>query len=196
MKRLLLVFIFSTSLLAIFNTSCCKGYPYWELRDLVMSQTSIAIAGINNSDSLVLELHCQLNFLANHTPLLKNDNPFIGTCTAVSCKPLYGNQGSKDPIERVLVYSNNQISTYAAQLDLGRIIRTEYDNKSRLYNGLSPTMVNESLTEMGLYGENQIPLRLVIIERPIPGTKHVFTIELETKSGQIYTAQTDTITWN
>lgn len=195
MKRLFLTFLLSTSCLAIIVTSCDRGKPYWELRDIYLDYYNYNSGQPleNNSDSLILGLNCGLNYLA--TTINSSDNGlFFNSCYAMQ-PPTQGYKGSKDPIRKIKLYSDNMISGYAPNTDLSPITRTTtIKNGSRLYPGLNPEMINEEFDQGTRDYSGHVPL--IITERPIAGTKHVFTIELETKSGKIFTSQTDTITWN
>lgn len=194
MKRLFLTLLLSTSFLAIIVTSCGRGLPYWELDNVHLYYYASDGSNINNSDSLQLSLGCSLDYLASSTPYFNHgNNPFIATSLATQ-PPINGYEGSRDPIRKVKVYSNNTISSYAPNTDLSPIIITRNEGTSRLYNGLSPEMINEEFDKGTM--DNLGYLALIITERPVASTKHVFTIELETKSGKMFTAQTDTITWN
>jgi hypothetical protein len=199
MKRIFLTFIFSTSILAIMVTSCARGLPYWELKGVnIFHRSSLYNSStgpsINTSDSLVLAIECGLDYLAiENTSLNSWNNPFISSSFATQ-PPLHGYEGSRDPIRKVKVYSDNMIGSYMPNMDLSPIITTWNEGSSRLYTGLSPEMINDEFTK-GTRGGGYI--ELTVTDRPNnANTKHVFTIELETRSGKMYTAQTDTITWN
>lgn len=198
MKRLLLTLLFSTSFLAIFFVSCEKkiqDLPFWKLNTVTIKAPYTA-TGVHWEDSLSIVLDCKLDYLAEEVDYWELNNPFISRSYATQPPPR-GYQGAKDAIAAVKIVSNQTIGNYPANTPLNNIVTVEKLESEVVQQPPMPTLsavvLNEYLTT-ALYHTDLI--NLTITERPVAGTKHIFTLEITTDSGKILTAQTEEITWN
>lgn len=193
MKKIILSFILSTSLLGIFNGCYCDHIlPYWNATTMDISVNEIvnnrfvpASNSVVNTDSLGIQILFGADFLAlGYTP----NNVFINACSAFKCITS-GHSGMKDEISNIEITSNADYNVIVAGQPLNSIIH------------VSGTLLNNWLTEKGFnemefYGKDERIMQLLFAEKPSNNSLHNFKVKISFVSGREELLETGMITWN
>jgi hypothetical protein len=168
---------------------CCDDYiPFWTIQDMRIivydvQQQHVADSTVCIPDTVPFRMIIinDIEYLSCNT--LPLSDFFIQQAWALSC-PDPGEDGMKDPIASIHVYSNNQFNDIEPGSPLDELVLIE--------NTVSiPEFLQDVESMHPLFGEE---INLTFTERPQPST-HRFTVRVELESGQIFSDESIEVTW-
>lgn len=189
MKKTILSFVFSTSLLGLLFSCFCKNVPpYWNPKSLDIlfedNDYNPIQPGLHSMDTVVLKLYISANYISNNiTP-----SSFLNSCYATSC-PDYGYLGMKDELADIIVTSDTTYNNIPKGESLAPFIKINNQN-------IKGWIAEKGYNRISYGGSSAFHLPISLIERPTSHSTHTFTVQLVSRSGQTISAVSNSLTWN
>jgi len=193
MKKTILSLVFSTGLFSLLISCWCKEVPpYWGIIDFkvdILDENQDSV--LNNqvgTNTIFLDLVLNSELLV-YAPF----NAFENACYATQPCPLGGEEGMKDPISNIDIFSNTDFNNYTTGQPLDSIATID---DTLLDEWVQSKAYNWYYGRYGNSQSNNSHFMIKLTTRPTNNFTHVFSVRIEHESGAIRTVQSDTITWN